>query len=136
MHFPAGIIDDDTNHRECRRNGLIDILPLFESGLSLSEFDRSFTWSDPANLPVTAYQLSYFQCPSAGGAVEDDGGLTGGRGDYAFSMGETSRLNTDEPSGIFGINSHTKFVDIPDGSTNTILMGEVASRAGLPATST
>ena len=134
--FPSGIIDDDNNHRNCLRNGLIDILPFVEKDNLFGKFDQSLAWSDPANLPLAENELYYYQCPSASGAVEDDGGLTGARGDYAFCMGENARLSTDEPSGIFGINSSTTFADIPDGSSNTILMGEVASRTGLPATST
>jgi len=136
MHFPAGIYDDDEDHQACLKNGLIELVPLAEAGNLFSEYDQSLAWSDPANLPVAQYELSYLRCPSAGGAVEDDGGLTGERSDYAFCMGETSRLSTDPPSGIFGINSSTTFADILDGTSNTILMGEAASRTGLPATST
>ena len=134
-HFPAGVYDDDTDHRACLRNGLVELLPFLEAGPP-SKYDLSLSWSDPVNLPFAKNVISFYQCPSAGGAVEDDGGLAGGRSDYAFCMGENARLNTDEPSGIFGINSSTTFADISDGSSNTILMGEVASRTGLPATST
>ena len=134
-HFPAGIYDDDTDHRACLRNGLVDILPFVAAGPP-SKYDLSLPWSNPVNLPFARNEIPFYQCPSAGGAVEDDGGLAGGRSDYAFCMGENARLNTDEPSGIFGINSSTTFADISDGSSNTILMGEVASRPGLPATST
>lgn len=136
MRFPSGITDDDDDHRVCLRNGLLDLLPYIESSPLHSQFDQSLAWSDPANLPVAENELPYFKCPSAGGAVQDDGGLAGGRGDYAFSMGETSRLNTDEPSGIFGINSRTTLESITDGASNTILMGEAASQVGLEATST
>ena len=136
MYFPSGIYDDDNNHRACLRNGLVDLLPFVEKSRLYSKIDQSLSWSDPANLPAGQYELPTYQCPSAGGAVEDDGGFTGARGDYAFCMGENARLNTEEPSGIFGINSSTTFADIPDGSSNTISMGEVASRSGLPATST
>jgi len=134
--FPAGIYDDDEDHQACLKNGLIELVPLAEAGNLFSEYDQSLAWSDPANLPVAQYELSYLRCPSAGGPIEDDGGLTGERSDYAFCMGETSRLSTDPPSGIFGINSSTTFADILDGTSNTILMGEAASRTGLPATST
>ena len=136
MHFPSGIYDDDDNHRTCLRNGLVELLPMLEQNKQRPFFDDSLPWSDPANLAVSTETIPTFECPTAGGAVEDDGGLTGPRGDYAFCMGDNARLNTDEPSGIFGINSSTTFADIPDGSSNTILMGEVASRPGLPATST
>ena len=136
MHFPSGIYDDDDDHRACLKNGLIELTPFLESSPLYSMYNQSLPWSDPANLPVAQYEVSFFQCPSAGGAVEDDGGLVGARGDYGFCMGETSWLSTDMPSGIFGINSSTKFADIPDGSSNTILTGEVASRPGLEATST
>ncbi len=135
-HFPAGIIDDDDNHRVCLRNGLVDLLPFLEQSKLRALFDETLSWSDPANRAVSTETIAYFQCPSANGAVEDDGGFNGPRGDYAFCLGQTSRLNTDQPSGIFGINSSTTFADITDGSSNTILMGEAASRTGLPATST
>lgn len=135
-YFPAGIYDDDENHQTCLRNGLVDLLPFLEQNKTRALFDETLSWSDPANRPVVTSAIATFQCPSAGGAVEDDGGFSGQRGDYAFCMGETARLNTDQPSGIFGINSSTTFAGISDGSSNTILMGEVASRVGLPATST
>jgi hypothetical protein len=70
------------------------------------------------------------------GSVEDNASIDLPRGDYAFCIGETAQLTTNSPSGIFGINSRTTFGGIQDGSSNTILMGEVASRTGLPATST
>lgn len=135
-HFPAGVYDDDTNHRACLRNGLVELLPFLEQNKTRPFFDQTVPWSDPANLTVSASTVLHYKCPSAAGAVEDDGGFVGARGDYAFCMGENARLNMDEPSGIFGINSSTTFADISDGSSNTILMGEVASRTGLPATST
>lgn len=135
-YFPAGIIDDDGNHRICLRNGLVDLLPFLEQNKFRALLDETLTWSDPANLAFSTSPVPNFQCPSANGAVEDNSGFTGQRGDYAFCMGDSARLNTEKPRGIFGINSSTTFADISDGSSNTILMGEVASRAGLPATST
>lgn len=134
--FPSGIIDDDNDHRVCLRNGLVDLLPFLEQNNLRSLFDETLSWSHSTNLAVSTLVVPHFQCPSANGPVQDDGGIAGSRGDYAFCMGQTSRLNTDAPSGIFGINSSTTFADIPDGSSNTILMGEAASRTGLLATST
>ena len=135
-HFPAGIYDDDNNHRACIRNGLVDLLPHMEQGNLYDQLDTTIPWSDPANLAVAAPTIQFMQCPSAGGTVDDNADIEVARGDYAFCMGETAVLNTDKPSGIFGINSKTSFAGIHDGSSNTILMGEVASRSGLPATST
>ena len=134
--FPSGIIDDDNDHRVCLRNGLVDLLPFLEQNNLRSLFDETLSWSHSTNLAVSTLVVPHFQCPSANGPVQDDGGIAGSRGDYAFCMGQTAQLNTDAPNGIFGINSSTTFADIPDGSSNTILMGEAASRTGLLATST
>lgn len=136
QHFPAGIYDDDKDHQTCLRNGLVDLLPHLEQGNLYDRLDLSLQWSDPANVLVSAPTIPFLQCPSAGGAVEDSRDIDVPRGDYALSMGDSARLNTDAPRGVFGINSSTTFAGISDGTSNTILMGEVASRAGLPATST
>ncbi len=136
QRFPAGIYDDDNDHRTCLRNGLVELLPFLEQGNLYDQIDRSLPWSALANLAVTEPAIPFLQCPSAGGAVEDNAGIQGARGDYAFCMGDNSRISTDKPRGMFGINSRITFADIRDGSSNTLLMGEAASRTGLPATST
>ena len=53
-HFPAGVYDDDTNHRACLRNGLVELLPFLEQNKTRPFFDQTVPWSDPANLTVSA----------------------------------------------------------------------------------
>ena len=87
--------------------------------------------------------IGMFMCPSdpSTPAVGAGGSNNGFQGSYAVCAG--SRVNADglpestpasNTGGIFGVNSDTKFRDIPDGSSNTLMASEGIIRGKTGAT--
>jgi prepilin-type N-terminal cleavage/methylation domain-containing protein len=136
-HFPAGVVDDDDNHRRGLHSGTVYLLPYIEQDNLYQQYDFSQPWDASANLPVAGVPISLFLCPENDSAVEQDGGIAGQPSDYAFNKGDEAFLGRSRTtSGLFDINSKTRFRDIADGSSSTFLIGEAASSPRLEAEST
>lgn len=96
--------------------------------------DRTFSFDTPTsirNIPV-----SVFMCPSAQGGSNYNGGF---QGNYAGSHGsaEMRRYNaTIKADGMIYDLSRTSIRDVTDGTSNTLLIGEVITRSGLSAPTT
>jgi len=134
------------------------LLPYLEQKALADEYDWDVSWFDPPNQPVVNAQLKLWQCPSARADRVHDGSLptlapppevpfagTAACGDYA-GMGDVDagligagvidppggpRDERGNYEGIFPINAARSLLDIPDGSSNTILIAECAGRPQL-----
>lgn len=117
------------------------ILPMMEQASAFDHYDFDLTNSDPYNVQVTGQQISFFLCPSSTlrravpGCDADRGRAPG---NYAVSVGSRDydqywsfrgnprpQLNgaivyTDTVEG------GTKFRDIVDGTSSTLMVGETA----------
>lgn len=114
------------------------LLPFLEQGNLYDSFDsRQPCWvSQNAASAKTA--VAMYVCPSAGNPgdsynVVDTNGAklaTFARGNYVVSAGNYGVWDNPSPdltnvaNGVFYRNSHTRFVDIRDGLTNTVFAGE------------
>ncbi len=135
--FPAGVVDDDNNHRECQHSALVFILPFLEQQNISDQYDLDLDWKSGPNLAVAQIPVPVFLCPENNANIEQDGGISGAPLDYALNKGTTAYLSLDgKTTGIFDINSRTRFGDIQDGTSMTLLLGEAASNPGIPAAST
>lgn len=113
-------------------SGFIEILPQMEQGALYDTISNPLT-VDGVEYPAmpapwmdeyTAWREApeAFHCPTA-----TREGKSPGRTDYAFSIGDRAR-NIAQPKthrGAFSPGLNTKFSDITDGSSNTVLFAEI-----------
>jgi prepilin-type N-terminal cleavage/methylation domain-containing protein/prepilin-type processing-associated H-X9-DG protein len=116
-------------------------LPYIEQGNLHRSYRRDRSWFDPLNRPVVTQHLKIMQCPSAPESNRLDTFTQSGVqkqaacGDYGVMNGVSSTLATrgwvDSVSnfeGVMRVNRMLGFADIPDGTSNTILLCEDAGR--------
>lgn len=85
------------------------ILPFMEHQVTYEKIDLSKPWDDPANQLAASEIIDAYQCPSNGPSSTD-----------------TTYVAVVDPSGIFIGPTGTSFSDIPDGTSNTLMVAEVA----------
>jgi prepilin-type N-terminal cleavage/methylation domain-containing protein/prepilin-type processing-associated H-X9-DG protein len=113
------------------------ILPYIEQDALSKMFRRNLNWNAPENHEVVATQLAIMQCPSTKlkeRADEKENGAAAG--DYAPVFSIDEELNTKrelvQPAvnlkGILADNGKTRFTDIKDGTSHTIMIAEDAGR--------
>ena len=134
--FPPGIVDDDDDHRQAIHSGFVYLLPYLEQSNTFRQYSLGQPWNSLANLIVGEPSISTFLCPENDPRVEQNGGINVSPSDYAFCKGDVAYLSRFHVStGLFDINSKTRFADIRDGASNTFMVGEVASNPLIPAAS-
>lgn len=143
----AGKRDDGSWHYSC---WVSQTLAFFEQQGLANIYDHRFSFWDTQNQTAIESKLVLFECPSTpGGAqltttlrlrnpgwtiVTDRGAYTS---DYAGQRGvhsSTFRIyvpggNSPQNEGIFSADAGTKFRDITDGTTNTVIVHESAGRS-------
>ncbi|MCC9599583.1 DUF1559 domain-containing protein [Stieleria sp. JC731] len=128
-HLPPGVTDDEGPIRSEVGGGkhigwMTQILPYIEQHVAFKKLDFDKSVYDPANAEVREHRIQYFLCPS--NPHEYGLNLTPrvGTSHYAGCHNDReTQIDTDN-HGIFYLNSDTRFSDITDGSTNTIMLGE------------
>jgi prepilin-type N-terminal cleavage/methylation domain-containing protein/prepilin-type processing-associated H-X9-DG protein len=134
------------------------LFPYLEQQALADRYRWDVSWFDPPNQTVVNTQLGVFQCPSAQANRIEDGSLptvtpprwepftgTAACGDYAGSATVDAGLvnagvvdllagpldDKGNYEGVFPANHTRGLASIPDGSSNTILIGECAGRPQL-----
>jgi type II secretory pathway pseudopilin PulG len=92
------------------------ILPYIEQKALYDQIDLSRPWNDPVNLPFSQINVPAYHCPSVGG----------------LAAGHTCYQVVVDPTGIFSGSTPSKFSDVKDGLSNTILVIEVDDSQALP----
>ena len=101
---------------------LVELLPYIDQSGIANRFDKSLGTYAPANAPARAQKISLFECPSDYFPAHDGtAGLTSYAGCH-HSM--EAPIDTDN-NGLLFLNSEISYSDIHDGSSNTILIGEL-----------
>ncbi len=144
---------------ENRFSGLVGLLPFMEQQALYTRIDSGYTAKNGTGGSVTygpygqmiapspayfapwtgqyhpsASQVGFFRCPSDPGRKTQAYGSLG-RLNYGFSLGDTCRgindanINQDHSRGMFSIAQQQILAACTDGTSNTVMFGEIASPA-------
>jgi prepilin-type N-terminal cleavage/methylation domain-containing protein/prepilin-type processing-associated H-X9-DG protein len=117
--FPAG------THVPSGASAIVQLLPFLEQEAMYNKFDLRFGVQNKVNDPRATYQnVKWFMCPSDPSNAQV---LGYGRCSYMANLGTNAYIkNTDRTTGgVFYYDSHLRFADISDGSSNTAMYSEV-----------
>ena len=126
--LPPGVVND-TGPIQSVRNGyhaswMLQILPFLEQGNVARRFNDRVGVYGAENVTVRGVVINTFLCPSDGA-----GGLRGGGNAVAMNNYAACHNDVEAPidvtnKGVFYLNSSTRAEDVPDGTGNTIYLGE------------
>ena len=151
---PEVNLESDTEYKVYNHSGFVALLPYIEQGNLFKQYNYRMVGSssspygipigaDPSDNPnhiVSSKSLSVYTCPSdetPAPVVSSGAGSTSfyerttvARSNYLFSTGATTDYDADYSSisdalkGAFGNNGATSLVQVQDGTSNTIGIGE------------
>jgi uncharacterized protein DUF1559 len=129
--LPAGTIPNSNLEPNQRLSWLVELLPYLEEDALYHQFDQSAPWDAEPNVRLSQTPVRIFQCPawksesrSANAWETPYVGIAGVGSDAAtHSFG-------DPKLGAFGYDRRTAFVDVKDGTSNTLMVLESARDAG------
>jgi prepilin-type N-terminal cleavage/methylation domain-containing protein/prepilin-type processing-associated H-X9-DG protein len=126
-HLPSGSINPTgpiVNEQVGQHVGyLVQLLPYIEQQGIANNFDMSLGTYDPANADARSQAIPTFLCPSFPAIQNDDesSGLT----NYAGCHHHVEAAIDEDNMGLLFLNSRIRYGDMTDGSSHTILVGEM-----------
>jgi len=128
-HLPDGVTDETGPIRNEENAGqaigwMARILPYIEQQSAFGMLDLSKSAYSAENAKVRALQVPTFRCPSNPMMYGRDALANVGTSDYAGCYNDVEVPIDNDNNGIFYRNSSTRFAQITDGTTNTIMLGE------------
>ena len=127
--FPAGTHPNEKLKPEERLSWLATILPFIEQSALFKIIDFEESWDDEANERAAEIRIPTFLNPGSVASPASHGethyvGIAG-LGKDAPTLPVTSKR-----AGIFGFNRKTRFRDITDGTSNTMMISEATGEYG------
>jgi prepilin-type N-terminal cleavage/methylation domain-containing protein len=127
-HLPAGVINPEgpiDNVPDGQHvSWLVQILPYVEMGNAYDAFDLKAGAYAPANSAVRLVPVSLFMCPSfPGDELNED--KSAAVSTYAGCYNDVEEPIDADNNGLLFLNSSIRYRDIKDGSSQTILIGEI-----------
>ena len=126
-HFPSGTINDKgpikTEEIGQHVSFLVEILPFIEQRGVYDNFNVQLGTYAPGNAPARQMIIPTYLCPSSGMTMNQSG--SAGITNYAGCHNSTEAQIDKDDNGMLFLNSKVTFDDIYDGSSNTILAGEM-----------
>ena len=127
-HLPAGVINPDGPIRS-EADGqhvswLVQITPYVEMGNVYDQFDQAAGAYAPVNAAIRAVPVSLFTCPSfPGNEISED--KLSAVSTYAGCHHDVEAPIDTNNNGLLFLNSDIRYTDIKDGSSQTMLIGEI-----------
>ena len=125
--LPSGSINPTgpiVNEPEGQHVGyLVQLLPYIEQQGVADKFDISLGTYDPANAPARRNTISSFLCPSFPYGTNQD--ETSGLTNFAGCHHHVESAIDEDNKGLLFLNSRVRYGDMTDGSSHTILVGEM-----------
>ena len=97
---------------------IVQILPFLEQRNAFNKMNFAFGAYAGENSTVKGHDLHVLLCPSDGAAG------TNGANSYVGNHNDVEAPIDAKGKGVFFLNSAIRYEDIPDGSSNTIFLGE------------
>jgi prepilin-type N-terminal cleavage/methylation domain-containing protein/prepilin-type processing-associated H-X9-DG protein len=114
---------------------IVSLLPYMEQSSLYRAFDFRYGAEDPVNQTARMSWISSLLCPSDASAgrnflarVNPANGVEPGRTSYAACHHEVEAPIDEDNHGVFFLNSHVRVIDVTDGLSQTIFVGEVPWR--------
>ncbi|MDG2220022.1 MAG: DUF1559 domain-containing protein [Rubripirellula sp.] len=129
-HFPSGTTNPTGPIRDeeigDHKSWIVEILPYIEQQVLYENLDLSKSIYAPENEKVRGIPLSIALCPSYPGFDNNTpSGTLVGQSNYAGCHHDVEAPIDADNNGVLFLNSKIRFGDIRDGSSQTILIGEV-----------
>jgi prepilin-type N-terminal cleavage/methylation domain-containing protein len=126
--LPAGVLNPDGPIRsepDGRHVGwIVQILPYIEELTVYNLFDQEAGAYAPVNAELRKLPLTILRCPSQGGEEFLDEDDVAARSSYVgVHHNEEAPIDADN-NGLLYLNSEVRHIDIPDGSSRTLLLSE------------
>jgi prepilin-type N-terminal cleavage/methylation domain-containing protein/prepilin-type processing-associated H-X9-DG protein len=103
----------------------VQILPHMEQANVYSKFDQALGTYAPSNQPARKQRITSFLCPSSNsGSVNEEIPSS----DYAGCHHDIEAPIDSENHGVLFLNSRMRFSQILDGSSQTIMVGEILTQ--------
>jgi prepilin-type processing-associated H-X9-DG protein len=143
----GGTVAGDQNTNRSEASGFLFLLPYIDQAPLYNQISSQGTFNTPSpewfpawgpsptccagrqtRYPLWKVQLPVLLCPSS--QARRGGGIFGAT-NYGFSMGDSSFNTRATPPnvmrGMFGFQSSVRIADVTDGTSNTVMMGEICT---------
>ncbi len=133
-HFPSGVINATGPIRNeaigQHVSWIVQVLPQMEQTALYRHFDQEAGTYAAANQAARRSRISSILCPSSPEMIPNDDRQSPGISNYAGCHHDSEAPIDADNNGVFFLNSRLRFSQILDGSSQTILLGEMLSGPG------
>ena len=138
--YPDVEIEDNTGNESAYHSWTTLTLPYLDQRNVQQNIDFDYAWTALVNRPAISQQLKVFICPSAPGddRVDPNWVVGAAAGDYNSINEIKKKVYTDvlgvanpgsaARAGVLAKGYNNKFSDVLDGTSNTIMLAEVAGQ--------
>jgi prepilin-type N-terminal cleavage/methylation domain-containing protein len=125
--LPAGCTNPDGPIRSepqgIHVSWIVQVLPYVEQNAMSAKFDQAAGAYADKNAEIRATRMTLLECPSESGDNLNEA-KTAAQSNYAGCHHDVEAPIDANNHGLLFLNSHIRYSDIYDGSSNTILLGE------------